>query len=71
MKTKVNKIEIMNKLLHSNLTRILKNLNKRIHIKLYALVYDNKQTVQLWLDGFFMGFHTSALSVNAYDDYAY
>ncbi|WP_431090670.1 tetratricopeptide repeat protein [Paenibacillus sp. 8b26] len=45
MKTKVNKIDIMNKLLHDNLVRILKNLNKRIHIKLYALVYDNKQTL--------------------------
>ncbi|MEC0235704.1 tetratricopeptide repeat protein [Paenibacillus kribbensis] len=45
MKTKVNKIDIMNKLLHDNLVQILKNLNKRIHIKLYALVYDNKQTL--------------------------
>jgi len=45
MKTKVNKIDIMNKLLHDNLAQILKKLNKRIHIKLYALVYDNKQNL--------------------------
>jgi tetratricopeptide (TPR) repeat protein len=45
MITKVNKIDIMNKLFHDNLARILKYLNKRIHIKLYALVYDNERTL--------------------------
>lgn len=43
MRTKVNKINIMNKLLHDNLAQILKNMNKRIHIKLYALVYDKNK----------------------------
>ncbi|MFL0376761.1 diadenylate cyclase [Paenibacillus amylolyticus] len=43
MKTKVDKIDIMNKLLYDNLEQILKNMNKRIHIKLYALVYDKNE----------------------------
>lgn len=45
MKTKTNKLDVLNKLIYSNLERILKKLNKRVHIKLYALVYDKKQTL--------------------------
>jgi len=35
----------MNKLVYDNLERILKYLNKRMHIKLYALVYDEQKTL--------------------------
>ncbi|MFA4133819.1 MULTISPECIES: tetratricopeptide repeat protein [unclassified Brevibacillus] len=45
MQTKVNKLEILNKLVYDNLARMLKKLNKRIHIKMYALVYDKKQSL--------------------------
>lgn len=45
MQTKVNKLDILNKLMYDNLFRILKQLNKRIHIKLYALVYDENQNL--------------------------
>ncbi|MGF9644593.1 diadenylate cyclase [Paenibacillus sp. MABNS29] len=44
MQTKINKLEILNQIIYENLSRILKKLNKRIHNKLYALVYDKNQT---------------------------
>lgn len=43
MKTKVKKLDVLNEIIYDNLTGILKRLNKRIHIKLYALVYDKEQ----------------------------
>lgn len=45
MQTKVNKLELLNEIIYDNLTRILKKLNKRIHIKLYALVYDKEKNL--------------------------
>lgn len=43
MQTEVNKLDILNEIIYDNMARILKNLNKRIHIKLYALAYDKDQ----------------------------
>ncbi|REK75110.1 tetratricopeptide repeat protein [Paenibacillus paeoniae] len=45
MKILEKNLEILNSLTYDNLTKTLKKLNKRIHIKLYALVYDNNQAL--------------------------
>lgn len=45
MQTKVNKLDILNGVIYEELAGILKRLNKRIHIKLYALVYDKEQNL--------------------------
>lgn len=45
MKTKVNHLDLLNEIIYDNLAGILKKLNKRIHVKLYALVYDKEQNL--------------------------
>lgn len=43
MQTQVNKLDLLNENIYTNLSGILKKMNKRIHIKLYALAYDKDQ----------------------------
>ncbi|EFM10492.1 hypothetical protein PaecuDRAFT_2928 [Paenibacillus curdlanolyticus YK9] len=43
MQTTIKKLDVLNQLIYDNLEKILKKLNKRMHIKLYALVNDKKQ----------------------------
>lgn len=43
MQTEVKKIDLLNKIIYTNLSGILKKMNRRIHIKLYALAYDKNQ----------------------------
>ncbi|WP_107950335.1 tetratricopeptide repeat protein [Lysinibacillus parviboronicapiens] len=45
MQTKVNQLDLLNEIIYDNLAGILKKLNKRIHVKLYALVYDKEQNL--------------------------
>ncbi|MGW8958679.1 tetratricopeptide repeat protein [Paenibacillus sp. NPDC055715] len=45
MGTKVEYIDVLNEVVYSSLEGILKKLNKRIHIKLYALVYNGKKSL--------------------------
>jgi len=39
------RIEALNRIVYDNLSRILKSLHKRIHIKLYAMIYDQDDNV--------------------------
>jgi|GEM_PF-1653367 len=45
MSSNVHNLDIINKIIHDNLLKILKSMNKRIHLKVYAIVYDENNNL--------------------------
>ncbi|KAF6579629.1 tetratricopeptide repeat protein [Paenibacillus sp. EKM211P] len=72
MESKVENINLLNEIVYSSLEGILKELNKRIHIKLYALVYNEKdslaQTVRIKKTIASSGEHGKSVSQDSLQD---